>query len=144
MTIATATLSSKGQVVIPKSIRDQLHWESGHELIIETTDSGVLLKSKPADFSKGEKFRFPPRYHSEVFPMTQMTIELDDQIAQDLEARARKEGLNAQEWIERLVRQHVHPQWPESVRALAGAWPDFPTAEELYQGEGRDIPRETW
>jgi len=47
MTIATATLSSKGQVVIPKSIRDQLHWESGHELIIETTDSGVLLKAKP-------------------------------------------------------------------------------------------------
>jgi len=48
MTIATTTLSSKGQVVIPKSIRDELHWESGHELIIETTDVGVLLKPKPA------------------------------------------------------------------------------------------------
>lgn len=49
MTIATATLSSKGQVVIPKHIRDQLHWETGHELIIETTEAGVLLKSKPAE-----------------------------------------------------------------------------------------------
>ncbi len=48
MTITTATLSSKGQVVIPKIIRDQLHWESGHELIIETTESGVLLKAKSA------------------------------------------------------------------------------------------------
>ena len=53
MTIATATLSSTGHVVIPKNIRDQLHWETGHELIIETTDSGVLLKAKPA----GKKLR---------------------------------------------------------------------------------------
>jgi AbrB family looped-hinge helix DNA binding protein len=53
MTIATATLSSTGQVVIPKSIRDQLHWETGHELIMETTDSGVLLKAKPT----GKKLR---------------------------------------------------------------------------------------
>lgn len=53
MTIATITLSSKGQVVIPKEIRDQLHWETGLELTIETTESGVLLKTKPA----GKKLR---------------------------------------------------------------------------------------
>lgn len=47
MTIATATLSSTGQVVIPKSLRDQFHCEAGHELIVETADSGVLLKAKP-------------------------------------------------------------------------------------------------
>lgn len=46
MTIATATLSSVGHIIIPKTICDQLHWEAGHELIIETTDSGVLLKAK--------------------------------------------------------------------------------------------------
>ena len=48
MSIATITLSSKGQVVIPKEIRDELHWESGQELTIETTESGVLLKSRPS------------------------------------------------------------------------------------------------
>ena len=53
MTITTATLSSKGYVLIPKSIRDQLHWESGHELIMEATDTGVLLKAKP----KGKTLR---------------------------------------------------------------------------------------
>jgi hypothetical protein len=74
--------------------------------------------------------------------MTHVTIELDDQIAHELEVRARTEGLNAQEWVERLVRRHVHPQWPESVRALVGAWPDFPTAEELRKGCGQDIVRE--
>lgn len=47
MTIANITLSSKGQVVIPKEIRDQLHWTAGLELSIETTESGVLLRSHP-------------------------------------------------------------------------------------------------
>jgi len=47
MSISIITLSSKGQVVIPKEIRDELHWEAGRELIIETTESGVLLKSRP-------------------------------------------------------------------------------------------------
>lgn len=48
MTIAIVTLSREGQIVIPKEIRDKLHWETGQELIIKMTESGVLLKSKPA------------------------------------------------------------------------------------------------
>ncbi|MGR8935403.1 MAG: CopG family transcriptional regulator [Gammaproteobacteria bacterium] len=76
--------------------------------------------------------------------MTHLTIELDEQTGYDLEARARAEGLDVQEWVERLVRRHVHPQWPDSVRALVGAWPDFPSAEELRQGGGQDVPRESW
>ena len=75
--------------------------------------------------------------------MTYITIELDDQIAQDLEAHARTEGLNAQEWVKRLVNRHIHPQWPETVRALAGVWPDFPIAEELRQGEGQNVAGES-
>lgn len=76
--------------------------------------------------------------------MTNVTITLEDQVAQDLQARARTEGLNVEEWIERLVRRHVHPEWPESVRALVGAWPDVPTAEELRQSHGQDLAREPW
>lgn len=76
--------------------------------------------------------------------MTHVTITLEDQIAQDLQARARTEGLNVEEWIERLVRRHVHPEWPESVRALVGAWPDAPTAEERRQSCGQDLARELW
>ena len=37
-------LSSKGQVIIPKSSRDSHHWEAGLELAVIDTDEGVLLK----------------------------------------------------------------------------------------------------
>jgi AbrB family looped-hinge helix DNA binding protein len=37
-------LSSKGQVIIPKSSRDTHHWEAGQELVVIDTDEGVLLK----------------------------------------------------------------------------------------------------
>jgi AbrB family looped-hinge helix DNA binding protein len=38
-------LSTKGQVILPKAIRDQLHWTPGMELDIERRPDGVLLKA---------------------------------------------------------------------------------------------------
>ncbi len=40
----TTTLSTKGQVILPKPIRDQLHWHAGTRLAVEQTADGVLLK----------------------------------------------------------------------------------------------------
>ena len=45
MSIATITLSSKGQLVIPKEIRDELQWEAGSELTLISSPSGVRLKA---------------------------------------------------------------------------------------------------
>ena len=42
----TTKLSSKGQVIIPKSFRTAHHWEHGQELIVINTVDGVLLKPK--------------------------------------------------------------------------------------------------
>ena len=47
MTIATITLSSKGQVVIPKEIREELRWEAGTELTLVSNASGVTIKAMP-------------------------------------------------------------------------------------------------
>ena len=43
----TTTVSTKGQVILPKAIRDQRDWPPGTELIVEDTPDGVLLKAKP-------------------------------------------------------------------------------------------------
>jgi AbrB family looped-hinge helix DNA binding protein len=44
----TTTVSTKGQVILPKEIREQRHWPAGTELVVEDTPEGVLLKAKPA------------------------------------------------------------------------------------------------
>lgn len=43
----TTTVSTKGQVILPKAIREQLHWPAGTELAVENTPKGVLLTAKP-------------------------------------------------------------------------------------------------
>lgn len=40
----TTTISTKGQVILPKAIRDQLRWNAGTRLAVEHTADGVLLK----------------------------------------------------------------------------------------------------
>ena len=43
----TILLSSKGQVVIPKSIRDALHWQTGTKLSLLANASGITLRALP-------------------------------------------------------------------------------------------------
>jgi len=54
MATATITLSSKGQVVIPKEIRDELHWHAGTQITLVSSASGVTLKAVPK--KTGRKF----------------------------------------------------------------------------------------
>ena len=44
----TTRVSTKGQVILPKSIRRLLRWEPGTRLVVENTRDGVLLKPLPA------------------------------------------------------------------------------------------------
>ncbi len=39
-------LSSKGQVIIPKHIRDSRHWDAGLELQVIEVENGILLMPK--------------------------------------------------------------------------------------------------
>jgi AbrB family looped-hinge helix DNA binding protein len=43
----TTTVSTKGQVILPKAIRDQRRWQVGTRLTVEDTPEGVLLKPAP-------------------------------------------------------------------------------------------------
>jgi AbrB family looped-hinge helix DNA binding protein len=40
----TTRLSSKGQVILPKAVRDARHWEPGTEFAVEALGDGVLLR----------------------------------------------------------------------------------------------------
>jgi AbrB family looped-hinge helix DNA binding protein len=44
----TTVISTKGQVILPKAIRDKRQWAAGMQLIVENTPEGVLLKATPA------------------------------------------------------------------------------------------------
>lgn len=40
----TTRLSSKGQIILPKSIRAAHHWNTGCEFAVEDTQDGILLR----------------------------------------------------------------------------------------------------
>ncbi len=43
----TTTVSTKGQVILPKAVREQKQWAAGTRLTVENRDEGVLLKAAP-------------------------------------------------------------------------------------------------
>jgi AbrB family looped-hinge helix DNA binding protein len=51
-------VSTKGQVILPKAIRQNRNWPAGTRLIVEETTGGILLKAAPV---------FPPTRPEDVF-----------------------------------------------------------------------------
>ena len=43
----TTKVSTKGQVILPKAVREQRRWGAGTKLLVEDTDEGVLLRKAP-------------------------------------------------------------------------------------------------
>ncbi len=43
----TTVISTKGQVILPKAIREQRRWPAGTRLTVENTADGVLLRPAP-------------------------------------------------------------------------------------------------
>lgn len=41
-------LSTKGQVILPKAIRESLGWEAGARLVVEKRSDGVMLREERA------------------------------------------------------------------------------------------------
>lgn len=82
----TTVISTKGQVILPKAIRDLRHWPAGTQLAVEDTPDGVLLKAVPI---------FPKTDIDAVFGSLRpkgpaLSIEdMDAAIAREAERRAR-------------------------------------------------------
>lgn len=77
-------ISSKGQIVLPQAVREDLKWSPGTELIVQKTKEGVLLR--PAKL-------FPPTTYEEVEGILQYkgkpkTLEeMDEAIAKGVKER---------------------------------------------------------
>lgn len=41
------TISTKGQVILPKAVRQRRKWGAGTRLLVEETEEGVLLRPAP-------------------------------------------------------------------------------------------------
>jgi AbrB family looped-hinge helix DNA binding protein len=69
----TTTVSTKGQVILPKAIRDRLKWIEGTRLTVEETEAGVLLKeapvfepTKPEDVAGSLRYKGRPKTIAEM------------------------------------------------------------------------------
>lgn len=45
MPVTTIKISSKGQIVIPKEIGDELHWETGKQLTLVANGNGISVRA---------------------------------------------------------------------------------------------------
>ncbi|MEX2556674.1 MAG: CopG family transcriptional regulator [Actinomycetota bacterium] len=73
--------------------------------------------------------------------MPQVTLYLDSETERKLRRAAKAAGVSRSSWVMDAIRRKLGEDWPESFLSLAGAWKDFPTAEELRKGLGRDARR---
>lgn len=81
-------LSSKGQVVIPKSIRHQHQWHSGQQFVVEETDSGILLRPvKPSLFPKTTLQQAAGCLQSAYAGEPKTLEDMEDAIRQGVEAQ---------------------------------------------------------
>jgi AbrB family looped-hinge helix DNA binding protein len=81
---STTVVSTKGQVILPKAIRDKRHWGTGTRLVVEERPDGVLLKPEPV---------FAPTRPEDVFGMLRYTgkpktlEEMDEAITAEVKRR---------------------------------------------------------
>lgn len=72
--------------------------------------------------------------------MPSVTVYLDEETATKLREAARQAGMPLSRYLALRLRRQV--TWSEEVRALAGAWPDFPDPQELRPRQQPPQPRE--
>lgn len=75
--------------------------------------------------------------------MPQVTIYLDANTEEQARSAAQAKGIPFSKWISGVIREKTASSWPQEVLDLAGAWPDFPSLEDLRKHQGEDAPRES-
>ncbi len=76
--------------------------------------------------------------------MGQVTIYLDAATEKQARAAADALGISLSRWIAGRIWHGAGAGWPAAVRELVGAWPDFPSAEQIRRAARKDVARGRW
>jgi AbrB family looped-hinge helix DNA binding protein len=77
----TTTLSSKGQVILPKAVRDAHRWRPGTEFTVESTPEGVLLRPvKPLTSTRVEEVAGYLRYKGKPRTINEMDLAISGEL----------------------------------------------------------------
>jgi hypothetical protein len=63
--------------------------------------------------------------------VAKITIHLDDELLAQTKQAAKTAGISLNSWIAEAIIYRAKNEWPAHVVALAGAWPDFPTQDQI-------------
>ena len=75
------TLSSKGQVILPKSVRQAHNWTPGTEFSVEAVDDGVLLRPlKPFPRTELESTFACLQYRGSAKSLEEMEQAIDTEV----------------------------------------------------------------
>jgi hypothetical protein len=76
--------------------------------------------------------------------MAQVTIYLEQGTEAKMRSAAKAENLSQSKWIANIIKEKVTDQWPDSVKAAAGTWDEFPSLQEIRGEVPADSHREQW
>ena len=83
----TTRLSTKGQIILPKAIREAHHWDAGTEFAVEETTGGIVLRPlRASPASRFEDVAGCLRYAGRAKTLKQMAAAISDEVK---ERRAR-------------------------------------------------------
>jgi hypothetical protein len=73
-----------------------------------------------------------------TWTMSQITIDLDDILADRLRKAAQRDGMSLSSWVAQVIAERMSDTWPADILALSGTWAD----ESIERPEhGEDLPR---
>ena len=76
--------------------------------------------------------------------MPQLNLYVDQTTHLQMKRSAKAAGVSLSKWVSAIVHEKTTSEWPADVLALAGAWKDFPSLEEIRKTKGKDLPREAF
>jgi hypothetical protein len=76
--------------------------------------------------------------------MSHLTLYFDRETENFIRIAAKESNISISKWVASTIKRVTHSTWSPEIQRMAGAWPDFPAAENLRKTSGKDLPRENF